>query len=255
MAQNIYDDPDFFAGYAKLGRSQQGLDGANEWPTLRALLSPMQGLRVLDLGCGYGWFCRWARMAGAASVLGLDISERMLATARRMTDDAAITYRQGDLDTAAFAGGFDLAFSSLTLHYIEDLPGLLARLHAALAQGGRFVFSMEHPLLTAPSRPGFIQGEGGGEIWPLDNYLVEGPRRTDWITSGVLKQHRTVGTMLNALIGAGFAIAHVEEWGPSEAQIAEQPALARERARAYFLLISATRDCGCGQGGVPHNRP
>ncbi len=61
MSQNIYDDPAFFAGYATLDRSVKGLEGAPEWPTLQQMLPPLSGLRVVDLGCGYGWFCRWAR--------------------------------------------------------------------------------------------------------------------------------------------------------------------------------------------------
>lgn len=59
MSQNIYDDPHFFAGYATLDRSVKGLDGAPEWPALQQMLPPLAGLRVVDLGCGYGWFCRW----------------------------------------------------------------------------------------------------------------------------------------------------------------------------------------------------
>src|SRR4051812_39456435 len=93
MAQNIYDDPEFFAGYSRLRRSVEGLDGAPEWPALRAMLPPLRGLRVVDLGCGFGWFCRWAREAGAAAVLGLDLSEAMLARARAATADAGVTYR------------------------------------------------------------------------------------------------------------------------------------------------------------------
>src|SRR5215469_1030360 len=78
MTQNIYDDDDFFRGYCRLPRSVDGLDAAPEWPALRALLPELQGLRVLDLGCGFGWFCHWAREQGAASVLGIDVSENML---------------------------------------------------------------------------------------------------------------------------------------------------------------------------------
>lgn len=52
MTQNIYDDLDFFEGYSRLERSIHGLDGAPEWPALRALLPEVTGLRVLDLGCG-----------------------------------------------------------------------------------------------------------------------------------------------------------------------------------------------------------
>jgi SAM-dependent methyltransferase len=70
MTQNIYDDPAFFMGYSQLPRSLDGLAAAPEWPMLRALLPSMAGLLVVDLGCGFGWFCRWARQAGAAHVLG-----------------------------------------------------------------------------------------------------------------------------------------------------------------------------------------
>lgn len=60
MTQNIYDQADFFAGYSQLPRSLHGLDGAPEWPDLQAMLPDLKGKRVLDLGCGFGWFCRWA---------------------------------------------------------------------------------------------------------------------------------------------------------------------------------------------------
>src|SRR5471030_2046910 len=98
MTQNIYDDGTFFAGYSRLGRSVEGLDGAPEWPALRALLPDPEGLRILDLGCGFGWFCRWARQQGAARVLGIDVSEKMLARARATTPDAAIAYERADME-------------------------------------------------------------------------------------------------------------------------------------------------------------
>lgn len=58
VTQNIYDDAEFFEQYSRLERSIEGLDGAVEWPSMRALLPDLRGLSVLDLGCGYGWFCR-----------------------------------------------------------------------------------------------------------------------------------------------------------------------------------------------------
>src|SRR5215469_14555001 len=98
MTQNIYDHPEFFDGYSKMSRSVEGLAGAAEWPAMRALLPPLDGLRAVDLGCGFGWFCRWARQNGAAHVLGLDVSENMLARARADTADTAITYSRADLE-------------------------------------------------------------------------------------------------------------------------------------------------------------
>ena len=54
MAQNIYDDPAFFAGYGEFPRSREGLAGTSEWPAFRALLPAVAGKQVIDLGCGFG---------------------------------------------------------------------------------------------------------------------------------------------------------------------------------------------------------
>ena len=79
----------------------------------------------------------------------------------------------------------------------------------------------------------------GRRTWPLDGYQREGSRVTDWLAKGVLKQHRMLGTTLNALIGAGFRLTRVEEWAPTEAQVIERPELAPERERPMFLLFAA----------------
>ncbi len=242
MAQNIYDDPGFFEGYSRLRRSAEGLDGAPEWPALRALLPDMRGLDVVDLGCGFGWFCRWAREQGAARVLGLDLSERMLARARASTADPAVAYERADLEGLRLPEGrFDLAYSSLALHYVEDAARFFAEVRRALAPGGRFVFSTEHPVYTAPSDPGWSIDTRGRKVWPVDGYLIEGPRTTDWLAEGVVKHHRTIGTTLNLLIRSGFAIGHVEEFCPTTEQIAAEPGLAEERERPMFLLVAARR--------------
>ncbi len=247
MTQNIYDNDEFFAGYSRLGRSVEGLDGAPEWPTLRALLPDLHGRSVLDLGCGFGWFCRWARQNGASSVLGIDVSEKMLARGRATTEDAAITYQRTDMERLALTPrSFDLAYSSLALHYIVDLDDLLAEVHRALVPGGSLVFSVEHPIFTAPSEPQWSLDGAGRKVWPVDGYLDEGPRSTDWLAKGVIKQHRTIATYLNLLLRLGFAISHIEEWGPTAAQIAARPDLADQRERPAFLLVAARRSLSSG---------
>ena len=242
MAQNIYDDPTFFEAYARFRRSAIGLDGAPEWAALRAMLPPMAGRRVVDLGCGYGWFCRWARAAGAAQVLGLDLSEQMLAKARADTADPAIRYQRADLDRLELPqAAFDLAYSSLALHYLEDFGRLVGVVRRSLVPGAPFVFSIEHPVFMAPSRPEWLTLADGRRVWALDAYNREGARTTDWLVKGVVKQHRTLATTLNTLIAHGFAIRRIDEWSPTRDQIAAIPEISEELDRPIFLLVAAER--------------
>jgi SAM-dependent methyltransferase len=239
MTQNVYDEPDFFDAYSRMRRSVEGLDGAGEWPAVRTLLPDLHGRSVVDLGCGYGWFCRWAREQGAARVLGLDVSERMLAVARSAGADPAITYERSDLEALSLPeGGFDLAYSSLAFHYVEDAARLYAQIWRGLVRGGCLVFSTEHPIYMAPIHPAWLTRDGV-KTWPVDGYLLEGPRSTDWLGARVVKHHRTIGTTLNLLIQAGFTIEHVEEFRPTPEQIAARPELAAEVQRPMFLIVRA----------------
>ncbi len=242
MTQNIYDNDAFRSGYSRLRRSRHGLDGAPEWPVLRSMLPQLDGARVADLGCGFGWFSQWAHEQGAASVLGIDVSEKMLERATTETPTGCVEYRRADLEHLDLpARSIDVAYSSLALHYVAALPGLLGTVRDALEPGGTFVFSVEHPIFSAGAPHGFTTTVGGTTVWPVSTYLVEGERTTTWFVDGVVKQHRTVATYVNELIAADFRVDLLDEWGPTDEQIAATPALAEERHRPAFLLIRASR--------------
>jgi len=242
MAQNIYDRPEFFAGYSQLPRQVQGLAGAPEWPAIRAMLPDLAGKRVLDLGCGFGWFARWARHQGAHSVLGLDLSENMIARANASTDDPTVEYRIEDLEVVELPeASFDFAHSALAFHYVEDFGRLVRQVYRALAPGSGFVFTIEHPIYMAAARPRWFASKEGRKTWPVNRYALEGERRTDWLAKDVLKYHRRIDTTLNTLIEAGFGLRRVEEFAPTPNQIKRNPELAEELERPMLLLISAQR--------------
>jgi hypothetical protein len=92
----------------------------------------------------------------------------------------------------------------------------------------------------APTDPHWRIDETGGKSWPLNRYLVEGPRTTDWLTKGVVKHHRTIATTLNLLIRAGFRIEQVEEFRPTPEQINARPELAEELERPMLLMVRAS---------------
>lgn len=242
MTQNIYDTPEFFEGYSQLTRSVEGLAGAPEWPSLRSLLPEMAGQKVLDLGCGYGWFSHWAAEQGAESVIGLDVSHKMLERAETSHRHPRITYRRADLEHLELEpSSATLAYSSLTLHYISDLAALLRTIYQALVPGGKLVFSIEHPIFMASLHPDWMVDEHHRKTWPVDHYQVEGPRSTNWLSDNVIKQHRTLGTLLNLLIDTGFTLNHINEWGPSAEDLSARPALAEEVHRPMMLIVAASR--------------
>jgi len=243
MPQNIYDDPEFFARYSAMERSIHGLDAAGEWQSFRALLPDLRDKRVLDLGCGFGWHCRYARQQRARSVVGVDVSEKMLARANELTDDPGIAYRRSaieDVDIPELA--FDVVISSLALHYVERFDLACQKVYRALAAGNSFVLSVEHPIFTALPGQDWYYGPGGERLhWPVDNYQAEGIRHTHWMADDIVKYHRTLATYVNTLIDAGFCISRVAEPEPPSEMRAERPGLEDEFRRPMFLLIAANK--------------
>src|SRR5699024_10392317 len=120
MRQNKYDNPNFFSAYEQMPRSVRGLKGSGEWHIYMELMPDLRNKNVLDLVCGFGWYCRCAREQGGSSVVRIDIYEHMTNKARQITNDAFISYIKKPIEDFAFTKShFDVIMSSLAFHYIE----------------------------------------------------------------------------------------------------------------------------------------
>ncbi|WP_341840207.1 class I SAM-dependent methyltransferase [Chitinophaga caseinilytica] len=243
MQQNKYDDPAFFLEYSQMPRSVHGLNAAGEWSVFRRMLPDLEGAHVLDLGCGFGWHCRYVREQGAAMVTGVDISEKMLEKARQTTNDAAIQYLRMPIEDIGFpANSFEVVFSSLALHYVGPYTEVCRKVFNCLKPGGAFVFSCEHPVFTAlPQQDWFTDDNGDRLHWPLDRYQDQGLRETSFLGHSVVKYHRTLETLLNGLTNAGFRIQSIAEPQPAADVIAQYPEMIDETRRPIFLLVSAQK--------------
>ncbi|TDF93789.1 class I SAM-dependent methyltransferase [Paenibacillus piri] len=243
MKQNKYDDPEFFANYSQMPRSIGGLNAAGEWHALRAMLPELRDKRVLDLGCGFGWHCRYAREQQARSVIGVDLSENMLERARASTNDDAIEYRRLAIEDIDFdAEQFDVVISSLALHYVERFDIVCQKVNRFLVPGGAFVLSVEHPVFTALAPQDWYYGPQGERLhWPVDDYHHEGRRQTTFLEHQVVKYHRTVATHMNALIDSGFAITKLSEPSPDREMLEKHPDMQDETRRPIFLLMAAMK--------------
>lgn len=242
MKENKYDDPVFFEKYSQMNRSQQGLEGAGEWETLRRMLPDFKGKRVLDLGCGYGWHCVYAMEHGAASVTGIDLSEKMLSVAREKTPYPQVEYKRMPIEDIDFPpDSFDIILSSLAFHYVKDFDRVAKKIHACLTEGGAFVFSAEHPVFTAEgSQQWYLDADGNILHFPVDNYFYEGERKADFLGETVTKYHKTLTTYLHGLLSNGFQLADIMEPQPP-AHMMDIEGMKDEMRRPMMLIVSARK--------------
>ena len=242
MKENRYDDPIFFEKYSHMPRSEHGLEAAGEWEALQTLLPDFAHKRMLDLGCGYGWHCIYALEHGAAAVTGVDISEKMLAVARKETGAGNVSYIHAAMEDVDFPdGSFDVVLSSLALHYVASFTDMAREIYRWLAPGGDFVFSIEHPIFTAyGNQDWYRDAEGNILHFPVDNYFFEGVREAVFLGERVTKYHHTLTTVLDGLLACGFTLRRVVEPQPP-ARMLDMEGMRDELRRPMMLLTAARK--------------
>lgn len=240
--KNEYDDLRFFEQYTQMTRSRKGLAGAGEWHQLKEMFPTLSGRKVLDLGCGYGWHCKYAAEQGADEVLGIDASERMIREAIRRNPDERITYRIQSIEEYGYPEeAWDCVVSNLALHYIEDIDAVFHAVYRTLKKGGTFLLNIEHPVFTAGTGQDWICDEKGEPLyWPVDDYFYPGQRKTHFLGCEVIKYHHTLTQIFNGLLGCGFELRRVEEAQPPE-EMMDLPGMKDEMRRPMMLMIRAEK--------------
>ncbi|NDV83603.1 bifunctional 2-polyprenyl-6-hydroxyphenol methylase/3-demethylubiquinol 3-O-methyltransferase UbiG [Bacteroides sp. 51] len=243
MKENKYDDSRFFAQYSRMSRSVQGLQGAGEWHILRTMLPDFTGKRVLDLGCGFGWHCRYAVEHGATKVVGVDLSANMLNKAREINNLPEIEYLQLSVEDYDYPSEvFDIVISSLTFHYIADFDRICKKVNQSLTPGGAFIFSVEHPVFTAYGNQDWCYDADGNKLhWPVDRYFIEGERKAVFLGEEMVKYHKTLTTYINGLLMNGFEIKEFIEPQPTDEAIKTITGMEDELRRPMMLIVSALK--------------
>ena len=206
-----------------------------ERPAIRALVPNIQGVRILDAGCGPGANSHWLIEQGAREVVGIDASPKMIEIAGRegspnMTLSVANMSQPLDFLTAS---SFDLVFASLVVHYIEDIGTLFAEFARLLRPGGWFVFSTHHPQATYRRHPGdyfetvFVSEEWGG--------FSDEPVTVSFY-------RRPLSAITEALAHAAFVIERLTEAQPTgDYRGADPEYYEKYRQRPTFLCVRARR--------------
>ena len=238
----FYDDAEVFATYMRSRERDEAPNDTLEWPDFQDLIGAVAGRRVLDLGCGDARTGRALLAAGAASYLGLEPSANMAQAARDTLAGTVGTVAQATIEGWGYpTAAFDLVISRLALHYVEDAATAFRHVFDALVPGGRFVFSVEHPVITSCDRayPTGSQRQG----WIVDDYHVQGARVTTWLGGEVVKYHRTVEAYVGALLNAGFTLEALREATPRREAFLREETYQR-RLRIPLFLLAAGRKAG-----------
>ena len=198
------------------------------FPAAEALMGTVAGRRVCDLACGQGRVARHLADLGA-SVVGIDLSTKLLAIARRHEQAVprGIEYRHAD--ARSLDGVADSTFDGVVCHMaLMDIPDLAPTLRSVariLRPGGWFVFSILHPCYHT-ARSGEIESPEG-TVRTIGRYFVEGYWRSDarpGPPGKVGAYHRTLSTYVNALTDAGLTLERVSE-PRATGDVADAPSL------------------------------
>ncbi|MFS0562102.1 class I SAM-dependent methyltransferase [Terribacillus sp. 179-K 1B1 HS] len=244
MKQNIYDNEVFFTNYKALREDPVNYNELLEQPEIKRMLPDLKGKRVLDIGCGMGDLARYCAEQGAASVTAIDPSSNMLQEAKNRNSHPAIEYVQTALEDAVMASeSYDIAVSSLVMHYVAGYEAVIQSIHAALKEGAILLFSTEHPISTARKEGDkwITDAEGNRLHFAVDNYHEQGRRETKWYVDGVIYYHRSIASLCNGLIRNGFSLEEVIEPIPDKAAIAKLPRIEHELRRPSFLILKARK--------------
>lgn len=192
-----------------------------EVPAMLELVGDVKGKRVLDAGCGYGYYSLLLAKRGAV-VTGIDISEKTIGLARKNAYEASIEcqFFVCDMqDLSMFTKNtFDTVVSSIVVGYLDCLEKAFSEVFRVLKHNGIFAFSENHPLLMKGSWE--KDNEGKRLHWNIDNYFDRSIRTFEWrMQDGKVietsSRHRTVQDYFDALTAAGFVIERLVEPEPT----------------------------------------
>ena len=220
-------------------------------PAHVALCGDVEGLDVLDLGCGNGYFSR-EMATRRAHVIGIDLSEKQinLAWAHEKEEPLGIDYRVMDAERAVEhfrQASFDLVTACVSLGDMPEPGRAIGGAFQLLRPGGRLVASITHPCTDLPLREWDRDEQGNKRALKIGRYFEGGVVNYRWrgprfpYEFSTSTPHFTLAQWLNWFIDVGFVLKRIEEPHPSDAALAAQPDLGDAALVPEFLLIDAQK--------------
>ncbi|WP_019413009.1 class I SAM-dependent methyltransferase [Paenisporosarcina sp. TG20] len=235
-----YNDNQFFDNYISRRNRKESPNNVIEKPILLDMIGDVKGLKVLDLGCGDALFGVELLKKGCFSYDGVEGSENMQKEATKNLDGTVGNVHLSPMETWSFqSSNYDLVVSRLALHYLADLKVLFKEVHSSLASNGKFIFSVQHPILTSSIKSAAVSSSKTD--WIVDDYFNSGERVEPWINKKVVKYHRTIEEYYQLLKQAGFKVGDIREGTPRTEEFADESEYKRRMRIPLFLLFACEK--------------
>ncbi len=232
----VYDNKDFFEKYIQRRKSGDAPNERIEKPIINELIGDIKDKQVLDLGCGDGLYGKELLENGATSYRGIDGSKNMYQLAQKNLRDINAEVIHQDIENLQLEKNkYDLVISRLVLHYIENPVPLLQQIQSSLTPNGRFVLSIEHPIITS-CYDAYHKNSNRGS-WIVDNYFSDGERINNWINKEVIKYHKTIEQYWSLFQQANFKISSIRESKPIETNFEDGYDYKRRKRIPLFMMF------------------
>jgi len=182
-------------------------------PAVFDLCGPVEGLDIIDLGCGEGYCARELAGRGARSVVGVELSQEMVESAKAQEAELGqgIEYRQGDVTALEDAdAAYDLAIGVFVYNYVDttQMRASFREVFRVLRPGSYFVFSVPHPAFSFIRRehsPPFFFDVGSQGYFSGRDVQFQGEiHRRDGTALPVQMVHKTISDYVDGLRDSGF---------------------------------------------------
>jgi trans-aconitate methyltransferase len=237
---SVYDEKEFYENFRKRRNRPESPNSIIEKPILFELIGNVAGKKILDLGCGDAEIGPELLEQGGAYYLGIEGSKNMArAAAVNLEGTTGQVLHSSMEEWRPKPEQYELVISRFALHYLADLASVFTKVRDSLVPGGKFVFSVQHPVLTSSAKS--AEGSGRRSDWVVDDYFNQGERVEPWIGKKVIKYHRTIEEYFQLLMKAGFSVDNLREGMPRAENFSSQEEYERRMRIPVVLMISSTK--------------